>query len=255
MAHGSAERQKLDKYRPLFEALGIEIPMRAYDSVAEVEHLYVPELAFGWGKRFEGSPAFRDFVRQRLSKSVEAAGGEDLYISRSRLWGAMGQIIGEEVLEENLESLGYEVFHPQEHPVTVQLAKYKAARRIVALDGSALHLVPFICPEGGKTAIIKRRSTANVEDYQTQFKAFCGTDTDVIDTLRKDWVINEKGRVDFRAVGELDFAATFRSLAEQDYIPKDYSPVLPSEGQLETFRLNAAKQRDGKMYSLDAKAS
>ncbi len=250
VAHGSAERQKLDKYRSFYKALGLNIPVRAYDNVAQVEHLYVPELAFGWGNRFAGSPAFRAFMRTRLSRSVEAAGASDLYISRSRLWGHMGQVIGEQVLEANLEALGYEVFHPQEHPVEVQLAKYKAARRIVALDGSALHLVPFILPEGGKTAIIKRRSSANVGDYQTQFKAFCGVDLDVIDTLKQNWVFNRKGRVDFRTVGELDFAATFQALAERGYIPVGHSPDLPSDAELEAFRQSAIRQRDGKLYSL-----
>ena len=255
VAHGSAERQQLDKYRSFYKALGLNIPVRAYDKVMQVEHLYVPELAFGWGNRFEGSPAFRAFVRNRLSQSIEAAGTDDLYISRSKLWGYMGQVIGEQVLESNLEKLGYEVFHPQEHPVEVQLAKYKAARRIVALDGSALHLVPFILPEGGKTAIIKRRSSANVGDYQTQFKAFCGVDLDVIDTLKQNWVFNRKGRVDFRAVGELDFAATFQALAKRGYIPMDFSPNLPSEDELDAFRGSATKQRDGKLYCLGEGAS
>lgn len=251
VAYGSAKRQRLDKFDSFFQLLGVDAPIRAYDEVVEVEHLYVPELAFGWGNRFGGSPAFRSFIRNRLSGVVAEEGTTgDLYVSRSKLWGLMGQIIGEEVLEENLARLGYEIFHPQEHSIEVQLAKYKAARRIVALDGSALHLVPFVLGEGARAAIIKRRSSANVEDYQEQFKTFCGVDLDIIDTLKNNWVIDEKRRVDFRAVGEIDFAATFSALADCGYVPSDFSPYLPSEHELVAFRERAMQQRNGKLLSV-----
>ncbi|MEL7300739.1 MAG: glycosyltransferase 61 family protein [Pseudomonadota bacterium] len=254
VAHGSAERQKLEKYSDLYRVLGVTVPVVAHDQVARIEHLYVPELGFGWGGRFDGSPAFRAFVRGRLAASVESDGGDDLYISRSRLWGQMGQVIGEEVLEHNLARLGYEIFHPQEHPIDVQLAKYRAARRIVGLDGSAFHLVPFIMAEGGRVALIKRRSSANVGDYKTQFRAFCGVDVDVIDTLEKDWSFNPKGRVDFRAVGELDFAATFAALSAQGYIPASFAPDLPTEKELAAYREAAIQQRDGALPALNERA-
>ena len=254
IAHGSAQNQKLDKYQAFYQALGINIPILAYDTPVQVEHLYVPELGFGWGGRFDGAPAFHAFVRSRLGQKVEASGGPDLYISRSKLWGQMGQVIGEQVLEQNLEKLGYEVFHPQEHSIESQLSRYKSARRIVALDGSALHLVPFICPAGGKTAIIKRRSSANVEDYQNQFRGFCRIELDVIDALKKDWILKDKGRVDFRAVGELDFAATFAALERHGYVPAGFKPDLPTPAEVDTYRDQAIAQRGGKLHAATSEA-
>lgn len=66
-------------------------------------------------------------------------------------------------------------------------------------------------------------------------------------------MINRRGRVDFRAVGELDFAATFKTLAELGYVPMGFSPDLPSEEELAMFREIAIKQRNGNLYGLGKK--
>ena len=217
---------------PFFTLLGLNMPIRTYGTIRRVERLIVPELGFGWGERYAGSPAYRAFMQGRLNAAAPAEGAENLYISRAKLNAQRGGILGETLIEENLARLGYEIFHPERHPLEVQIARYKAARRIVALDGSALHLAAYVLKPGAKVAMIKRRSRANVADYLLQFKSFCNVAIDVVDVVRTDWVAEGVTRSDYRSIGELDFAALFTQLAAQGYTPPDFRPDLPSQADI-----------------------
>ncbi len=237
----------IKNYSEFYNLLGIDIPVQSFGSSLKVERLIVPELGFGWGKRYGGSPAYRDFIRSRLRSVADNAGSEKLYISRSKLTSQRGGVIGEEVIERNLASLGYEIFHPQRHSISEQLAKYKSARHIVALDGSALHLVPFVLQPGSDVTVIKRRSTANVGDYDQQFRGFCGMRIKVIDALSTNWSSNRRGRVDFRSIGELDFANLFEGLKVFGFVPKEFTPDLPSETEHAKMVETAIQSRDGNL--------
>ena len=224
---GPVERA-IEGHAGFFRLLGIDTPIRTYGTALRVERLYVPELGFGWLERYAGSPAYRAFMQGRLNAAVAAEGGEKLYVSRARLNAQRGGILGETVIEENLARLGYDIFHPEKHPLEVQIARYKAARQIVALDGSALHLAAYVLRPGGRVAMILRRSRANAADYDLQFRSFCDVAPDVIDVVRRDWVAGDAARVDFRSVGEVDFAALFDRLKALAYIPQDFQPDLPT---------------------------
>ncbi|WP_157971213.1 glycosyltransferase family 61 protein [Pseudogemmobacter bohemicus] len=217
---------------PFFKLLGIDIPVRTFGDVQRVERLIVPELGFGWLERYAGSPAYRDFMQSRLRAAAPAEGGEKLYVSRARLPAIKGGILGEKVIEENLERAGFEIFHPERHPLEVQIARYKAAKVIVALDGSALHLAAYVMPPGGRVAMILRRSSANIADYDLQFRNFIGVTPDVINVIVNDWVAGEAARADFRSVGEVDFAALFKRLKALKYLPASFRPQLPAQGEV-----------------------
>lgn len=234
----------IEGHEAFFRLLGIEMPIRTYGATLRVERLLVPELGFGWLERYAGSPAYRAFMQGRLKAAVAAEGSEKLYVSRARLNAQRGGILGETVIEENLARLGYEIFHPEKHPLEVQIARYKAARQIVALDGSALHLAAYVMPAGGRVAMILRRSKANAADYDLQFRSFCGIAPDVIDVIRRDWVAGEAARVDFRSIGEIDFAALFKRLKALGYVPKSFRPDLPGEAETRAM-LDAYEDRRG----------
>jgi hypothetical protein len=154
------------------------------------------------------------------------------------------------VIEENLARAGYEVFHPEKHPVDVQIAHYRAAERIVALDGSALHMAAYVTDPGTRVAMILRRSKALAADYQLQFRAFCDVTLDVIDVVRTDWVSGGSNRVDFRSVGEIDFAALFQSLAAKGYVTKTFRPRLPNAAAMSEMLADFAARRGGDMRAL-----
>ena len=225
-------RRAIRKMTPFFRLLGVEMPVRTFAATQRVERLIVPELGFGWAERYAGSPAYRQYMREQLGAAAPAEGGEKLYVSRAKLPAVRGGVLGETFIEDNLARAGFEIFHPELHPLEVQIARYKAARMIVALDGSALHLAACVMPRGGRVAMIQRRTAANVADYDLQFRSFVGITPDVIRVILTDWVAEDVMRSDFRSIGELDFAALFDGLKQLNYLPADFRPDLPDEAGL-----------------------
>ncbi|NPD15201.1 DUF563 domain-containing protein [Xinfangfangia sp. D13-10-4-6] len=225
-------RRAIRNMAPFFRLLGVDIPVQTFGEPQRVERLIVPELGFGWSERYAGSPGYRDYMQSHLNAAAPAEGGEKLYVSRARLPATRGGVLGEALIEENMARAGYEIFHPEKHPLEVQIARYKAAKSIVALDGSALHLAAFVMPRDGRVAMILRRSAANVDDYDLQFRSFIGITPDVVRVIKTDWVAEGLARSDFRSVGELDFAALFKRLKYLKYLPANFRPDLPGEGDL-----------------------
>ncbi|WP_299672873.1 glycosyltransferase family 61 protein [uncultured Roseobacter sp.] len=242
-AAGKARRARR-ALKSFFDQLNLKVPIRIVDKTVEVEALYVPELGFGWRDRYAGSPLYRQLVRDRLGRDVQAEGCEKLYISRARLPSQRGGILGEQFVEDNLAQQGYDIFHPERHPLEVQIARYKAARQVVALDGSALHFAAFCLPLRPKLCIILRRSQANVADYIKQYQTFCEVTPDVIDVVCNDLVSRDAKRVNFRSVGELDFQALFEELKRLDYVAHAFKPVLPSSADLNRLAMEVPEGAD-----------
>ena len=245
-----AIEKAMEGHDRFYRLLGIDIPIRTYGTPKRVERLFVPELGFGWSERYAGSPAYRAFMQQRLRAAVVPSGGKKLYVSRSLLAANRGGVLGETVLEQNLARAGYEIFHPEKHPLDVQIARYRAAEKIVALDGSALHLAAYVTDPDTRVAMILRRSKANVADYQLQFRSFCGIEPDVIDVIRTDWVSGDASRVDFRSVGELDFSNLFSALADKGYLSKTFRPTKPEPDEIVAMLSEFAGRRGAEMRPL-----
>ncbi|MGL6210411.1 MAG: glycosyltransferase family 61 protein [Paracoccaceae bacterium] len=214
-----------------FKLLGITTPIHLPATALRVENLIVPELGFGWQARYAGSPAYRRFMQTRLQR-VPPEGGENLYISRARLKAERGGVLAETAIEENLARAGFDIFHPERHPIEVQIARYRAARRIVALDGSALHLAAYVVAPETRVTMILRRSKANTADYTLQFQSFAGITPQIIDVIRTDWVSADANRSDFQSVGEIDFAALFALLKSLGHLPQDFRPDLPTDAEI-----------------------
>jgi hypothetical protein len=214
-----------------------------------VDDLILPELGFGWEQRFAGSPAYRRFMMGRLAAAAAPEGGDKLYISRSRLPAARGGVLAESAIEANLARLGYEIFHPERHPIEVQIARYRAARSVIALDGSALHLAAFVLPRDAKVTMILRRSRANATDYIRQYKSFLGITPAVIDVIRHDWIAGDAGRADFRSIGELDLPHLFDTLKAMGLIAQNFRPDLPDIAELRAM-LQSFQQRRGAPFRI-----
>lgn len=224
--------KKSAPYQPFFKAVGIDVPVHFLSKPVQVDEVYVPELGFGWGEKYAGSPMYREIMRRKLSESVDGGGSEKLYISRAGLPSQRGGVLGETIIERNLERQGYEVFRPEKHSFPEQLARYKSAKKIVALDGSALHLAAYMMQPGGQVGVILRRSRANIRDYALQFRSFCGIEIDPIDVLAKDWISGDLNRVDYSSVGELDFARLFEQLGSLGYTDPNFRPEVPTQAEI-----------------------
>ncbi|MEY4982556.1 MAG: hypothetical protein RIR62_822 [Pseudomonadota bacterium] len=232
-------------HRNFLHLMGCDLPVHVVSRATRVERLHVPGQGFGLGRISFGTAKFRDFFRTAFARDIAPEGPERLYVSRSALGPRKGGVLGETFLEDHLVAEGYEIFHPQHHPLEVQIARYRAARQIVALDGSALHLAAFACAPHQKVAMIRRRSSSMSNAIAIHLKSFSGSDPDVIDAIRADWVLAERGRVDRFSMGELDLPAVQAALVARGYVGagKGWPALDPvwRDGQLVRLRAEFGK--------------
>ncbi|WP_299846645.1 glycosyltransferase 61 family protein [uncultured Paracoccus sp.] len=210
--------QFVRQFRPLFNVLGATVPVRSTPVPLRVDRLFVPRQGFGQFELMRGSEAFRSYMRRFAGRTVPAKGAEKIYISRSGLARDRGGIIGEWLLEEQLKAEGFEIYHPQNHPLLDQVAQYKAAKMIVACDCSPLHLVGFVGNAEQKVAIIKRRSMDLIPHFVDQLRLFQNIDAFEVDVLVEDWLPYPDKRPGRRSCGEISFARLGAALAEKGMI-------------------------------------
>jgi len=90
----------------------------------------------------------------RLLADVEAEPVEKLYLSRSALPEDKRLIPGEAKLEQALEASGWTIWHPQQHPLQVQVAALRAARVIAGFHGAAWHGLGWIDADAPKPRLV-----------------------------------------------------------------------------------------------------
>lgn len=213
--------QFVRQFRPLFNVLGATVPIRSTPVPLRVDRLFVPRQGFGQFELMRGSEAFRAYMRRFAGKNVPAKGAEKIYISRSGLQRDRGGLIGEWLLEQQLQAEGFEIYHPQNHPLVEQVAQYKAAKMIVACDCSPLHLVGFVGNSDQKVAIIKRRSMELIPYFVDQLRLFQNIDAFEVDVLVDDWLPDPDKRPGRRSCGEVSFARLHDALAAKGMVSGD----------------------------------
>lgn len=208
-------------YMPILQLLAGDVPIIPQVSPAIVDRLIVAEPGFGHQDRMMGSRKYIDFMRGRVAGQIAPEGPERLYISRSYLSHKRGGIFGERALEDYLTTQGYTIFHPQQHSAAEQLARYRAAREIISLDGSPLHFAAFAVNSDARVAIIKRRISDIPEKMAAHITRFSGADVTVIDAIKDMWVNEGKQRIDYSAYGHLDLVAVTRALGDAGFCRTD----------------------------------
>ena len=205
--------------KPWLAMAGCTLPVVATMGPVRIERLIVPEQGFGTKDMVAGRPEYRVFARRHFGASIAPNGGDRLYISRSRLYSKRGRILGETLLEQALQAQGYEVFHPQDHPIEEQVARYKAARRIISTDCSALHLAAFFADPADRVAIIARRPGPAIDDFRTQYRAFSGIEPVTIDALTRLHALDNAKLAQMSEVyAEADFHKIQTALTETGFI-------------------------------------
>ncbi len=200
-----------------FELMGNQLPVTNLGEPVEVEELVVPGQGFGLGEISAGTAMYRAAVRERFARDVAPVGGEKLYISRSALGLQRGNLIGEHKLEVLLEEQGYEVFHPQQHPIDAQVARYKAAKKVIAAEGSALHVFAFAAREDQQLAMIIRRWSYATTLIGAHLRGFGNLEPVVIDALARNWEL-KSNQAKRHSLGELDFPALQKELVSKGFI-------------------------------------
>jgi capsular polysaccharide biosynthesis protein len=220
--------------KPVYEHLGLgDLRVRLPQKPVRIEQIAFPPPGFGIGEMSAGRPEYRAFMRDRLTRDTPPDGPRDLYVSRSGLSSRRGRIVLEQHLEQLLAAEGYHVFHPQGHSLAEQVAHYRAARRIVALDGSALHLTAMVAEPDTKIGIINRGPSANVEDYIRQFRTFAQIDPTRIEAIKGCWHPAGTRFVKREVQAHLDFATAASQLAEAGFIADPEAWADPAEADLQ----------------------
>jgi hypothetical protein len=224
----------------VFAALGVGVPVRVACAPVRVGELVVPGQGFGLGRISRGTPEMRHAMRRRFGAGIAPEGPERLYVSRSRT-GAAGGIAGETALEALLAEEGYEIFHPQEHAIATQIARYKAARRVIISDGSAGHLFAHVGRADQRVAYLVRRSHWT-EGPTTHIASFCGTPPLVPRTVLREWVAEDAKQHRGVAFALHDFAALQACLREAGFVGSGAAWPGLSEAEAEAYLRAVAPQ-------------
>ncbi len=194
-----------------------DVPIRLVIRPSRVEELIVPGQGFGLGKIAAGTRVFRRFIDQQFAQDVAAEGPEKLFISRSKQGLNQGGFVGEEVLDARMEAAGYTVFFPEEHDITTQVARYKAASQVVALDGSALHLFAMVGKKRQAVAIILRRERVASRSMRRHLHRFMARKPLAINALGKSGEATQGKK---RMIDELDFELIGKLLKRHGFLAK-----------------------------------
>lgn len=205
-------------HQPFFDLTGMKVPFRVAAEPLRVDELVVPGQGFGIGEISAGTPRYRASALGHLGRDIKPEGPERLYISRSALGYTRGSILGERYVEERLAEEGYAVFHPQKHPLDVQLARYRAARRVVATDGSALHLLAMTGTQGQRVAVIARRKSRAVDYLVRHVEHFTGMPPLHLLSLRRSWLPEGRGKAKRLSLAELNLPRIGAGLTEAGFI-------------------------------------
>ncbi|SLN26848.1 Methyltransferase domain protein [Roseivivax jejudonensis] len=220
-----------DFHGAFLHQLVTDLPIRIVSRPTEVARLVVPGQAFGLGSAIRGTERFRAAFA-RFGADTAPEGPEKLYVSRAGLGPNRGGLLFESRLEERLAAEGYEIFRPERHDLQTQIARYKAARRIVAAEGSALHLYAFCGDPGQKVAIVVRRMSKSTHHIRTHIEAFAGAEVTLADAIGRAWV--PEGRAPTHmTMAEIDFPRLGATLEEAGFVSggDTWAPVTEDEAR------------------------
>lgn len=215
-------------HRDFIDLIEPGLPIKVLAEPTQVEHLIVPGQGFGLGLITAGTSKFRAAIHSKFGRDIKPEGPDKIYVSRSALGLGKGGLLGEERLEELLAEQGYSIFHPQQHDLATQIARYKAARHVIAADGSALHLFAMVGRSDQKVAMVLRRKSSANNLLARNVEQFCQTDPLVINALRTEWVkAAGKKKSNRLSFGELDHTIIARDLSEAGFVaPGTQWPML-----------------------------
>ncbi|WP_282048080.1 FkbM family methyltransferase [Sulfitobacter mediterraneus] len=176
-----------DFQKVFIDLMGCDVPVVCADKPEQVEQLVIPGQGFGLGTMIEGTQNYQDAIQGHFAKDIAPDGPEKLYISRSALPSGRGNLLGEKQLETNLAAEGYTIYHPEKHDLKSQIATYKAAHRVIAAEGSALHLLAMVADPAAEVAMVVRRPSGATRQLERHLTAFLGKPPVTVTQLARSW--------------------------------------------------------------------
>ena len=127
---------------------------------ATVENLQIAEQGsdFGGGPK----PGYLALLAAHANAKLDRLfptrfSAERIFVSRSGL-GPTGNLLGERYIERVLEDEGWQIFHPERHPLAHQMQVYRCSKVAIFPEGSACHGLELL-GEGalGEAIVVERR--------------------------------------------------------------------------------------------------
>ena len=211
----------------------------------QVEELVVPGQGFGIGRIVLGTEACKTFFRDSFAPNIAPKGPEKLYISRSMIGPTKGALVCERLFEERLAEQGYTVFHPQKHDIATQIAHYRAARKVIASEGSAIHMFGLVAKPDQELAMVIRRKSKATKYIERHVRSFAGITPLMLNEVRRTWKPEGKTKQRF-ARGEPDYPAIQKQLIEHGFLDRApaWLPLTEADVNADLNRLD----RSGMVY-------
>ena len=225
----SSEQKGLPGFsQDLFGHLIGDLPVKILRDPTQVETLHVPGQGFGLGRMSKGTKVFRRFISEHFARDVKPEAPKRIFLTRSQLALDREGFVGEAIFDDRMARAGYTVMAPEQLDITTQIARFRAADRVVGMDGSAFHLFGLVARKDQNVGVILRRQRARSRAMRWQVEAFSGRTPHVIDTLKKnrDWVIGKKALIQ-----DFDMEHVGRRLKKTGLIDEDvdWGPLTPEE--------------------------
>ncbi len=165
--------------RVLIEAIEdqgcVPVPEGSLPGAVHLGRVYVPEpsmrLHAGSSRLcVQTASALADYFEKSDDGTDFSVKQERVFVSRSALEGSVRRVEGEQGLEEALRALGWFIFHPEKHSLSIQKKVYQEARVLAGFEGSAFHGLSFL---GGvkRGPVVLFLGDDPSPDYFLQFKA------------------------------------------------------------------------------------
>lgn len=199
----------------LMRALGLTNPVMITRGDVICEELHTAEERFGESRGGVGTPEFYDWLDRRWPAADPPDPERRIYVTRGRLGPATGRFACEDWLEALLAAEGYEIYAPEAHPISHQIATFRSAGRIIFAEGSALHLFSLLRRPAQRSAVILRRPALPAV-MMRQMADRAGTPTQPIAAIREIWWPPLRG--EHLGLSVLDFPALGAELAKAGLI-------------------------------------
>nr|WP_237072742.1 glycosyltransferase 61 family protein [Pseudaestuariivita rosea] len=204
--------------------LGVELPVWTISQPEVVETLLVPDQGISThASLFRGTDRYRQYIRRIIDKKAATSLYGDVYVSRRKLGFHKAGLMFEDRIQEGFAKAGYHIFHPQDHTLDHQINVYKSARRIVTVDGSALHLVAFAAQKDTRIGILSRRGFY-ADAFIDQIKAFSEAEAvamKVYDTAYAPRSSFQDRSFEFKALCQTDFDRLAHQLITNGFLAEN----------------------------------
>lgn len=146
--------------------------------ILRIDHAYIPDPSLRLHAactetHLQASGALGHWLENTLASSGDLYEQVDrLFISRTALVGDVRRVERDSLVDHLLAESGWKVFHPEQHPLPVQVATYRRSRVIAGFEGSALHGLALLGPQsGGSGPVLLMLGDQPSVDYFLQFRA------------------------------------------------------------------------------------